>query len=156
MNIVDVDYVRCTLRLTEEPRLRVVDVVFTTPPTAQTIDLLADALERFGRSYEDRIVLVLSFDTPELISASHEMVALTTTRLLGLSAEVMRKVKGCLVKPRRLSSTDIALKNLLVASLATSTRKAFEVTSSTDAQERFLQRLVERERAKRLRKERRV
>ena len=140
---------RIQLDITSEPRLKIMNVVLSDEPPVAERDALKVAMTEFLDTYNGRLVLCIGFEGPDVMVSTQTIVDLVA-RLVGVASH-MKKVKGCLVKPRRMTSKETTLATLFRALYPTSF--AFLVTSTVTVQDKFVEKLVKREEMKRLKRE---
>ena len=141
---------RIQLDTTSEPRLRIMNVVLSDEPPITERDEIGAAMTEFLDSYEGRLVLSIGFEGNELQVSTQTIMDLVA-RITCMKPRNVKKLKGCLVKPRKMTPKESKLATLFKTLYAMTV--TLLVTSNPTSQERFVTRLVERERTKRIRRE---
>tara|TARA_B110001450_G_scaffold207090_1_gene197373 strand:- start:4647 stop:5042 length:396 start_codon:yes stop_codon:yes gene_type:complete len=113
-------------------------------------DQLDMVITNFMNAYEKRIVITIGFEGP-IVNVSRQTIVDLVARLVGIKSENVRKVKGCLITPRGMTSNETSLATLFTTLY--STRCAFLVTDNVTAQNVFVHKLIEREKRKRMKRE---
>lgn len=138
------------LDATSEPRLWIMNVVLSDEPAMAERDEIGAAMTEFSDNYEGRLILSIGFEGPA-VQVSTQTIMDLVARLTCMKPENVKKLKGCLVKPRQMTSQESTLATLFKTWYAMTA--TLLVTSNATSQERFVARLVERERMKRIRRE---
>ena len=137
------------LESTSEPRLRVLRVCLKQSPTTADVERISDVLNAFCETYEGRLVGHMTF-AGDLIKTSKQIVITLIGRLMNAGTNVNRVLKGFVIEPRTMDSNVAVLKTLFVTMYPT--RRAFNVVTDPRKSQRFIERLVARERYKREKK----
>lgn len=126
------------------------NVVLSDEPSMAERDEIGAAMTEFSDNYEGRLILSIGFEGNE-VQVSTQTIMDLVARLTCMKPKDVRKVKGCIVKPREMASQKTKLATLFKTWYAMTV--TLLVTSNVTSQERFVTRLVERERTKRMRRE---
>jgi len=145
--ILSEESVRLELKETSEDRLKLLTL---TIKNGFDMDSVHDQLKSFVKAYEGRLVIVIGFEGED-VEATRNTIINVAGRLLTSEADVVQKIKGCLVKPRSMSSNEKTLMTLFNTMYVS--RRPFLVTCKENKQEAFVKKLVDREQEKRLKRE---
>ena len=151
VDLMTTDVVRAVVEDTAEARLKCLRLTLSkNNPDTTELDTLATTLRSFVPSFEGRLVVTVDFDGPP-VNTSRETIVAVAALLMTADPTNVRKVKGVVVRPRVMTSNESALASLFHTLYVS--RCPFKITSSTATRDAFVERLVQRERTKRLRRE---
>ena len=138
------------MKTTSEARLNIIDVTLTSEPSVTERDEIGATIIKFLDTYEGRLIVVVGFDGPE-VQVSSDTITDLVGRLTCMKPQHLKMVKGCLVKPREMTSQGATLAALFKRLY--SMKLTLLVTSKEDSQKRFIQKLIDREHEKRMKRE---
>lgn len=149
IEIAQLDGVRAVMTPTAEARLKRLIITVSKNPEPTDLDALERQLHTFMATFEGRLVVVINFDGPPIVTSKPTVLAIVAL-LSTMDAKRAKTIKGVVVCPRDMSSRETSLATLFRSLYVA--RTPLEITSDVAKQTAFVERLIKREAEKRMRR----